>query len=244
MTSGAGGQVGGSHPIDSPEVLARVTEGLPLVDIIARQLCRQLGRHAELDELVSQGREGLLSAARSFDPERGIPFRRWANIRVRGAMIDGVRAQGALPRRLYKQLQAIEAGDRYADGLLEEDSGTATASAEQADERIGVYLSGIATAMAMGLLEQGTSDGAASPADRGASAEELLARHELLSHARTAIAELPAPERALLERHYFDDVTFEDAAKELGLSKSWASRLHARGIEAVMRGLRRAKVLR
>jgi RNA polymerase sigma factor for flagellar operon FliA len=231
-----------SHPGDSPEVLARVTEGMPLVDIIARQLCRQLGRTVEYDELVSQGREGLLSAARSFDAERGIPFRRWANIRVRGSMIDGIRAQGALPRRMYKRLQAMEAGDRYAEALLEEDGAAPPATAERADERLGLYLSGIATAMAMGVLEQGSADGAVAPTDRGASAEELLARHELLAHARAAIRELPEVERQLLERHYFDDVTFEDAARELGLSKSWASRLHARAIEAVTRGLRRAKV--
>jgi RNA polymerase sigma factor FliA len=234
-----------SHPVDSPEVLARVTEGLPLVDIIARQMCRQIGRSADYDEMVSQGREGLLSAARTFEPERGVPFRRWANLRVRGAMIDGLRALGTLPRRIYKRLQAIEAGDRVAEAMLEDHAAAPPIDAQRADERLGVYLAEVATAMAMGLLEPGASGvEPASPEDRGASAEELLGRHELMTHARAAIAELPTAERQLLERHYFDDVTFEDAARELGLSKSWASRLHARGIEAVTRGLRRAKVVR
>ncbi len=80
--------------IDSPEVLARLTEGLDLVDLVARQLRRQFGPYVQYDDLVSQGREALLAAARSFDPERGLVFRRWANLRVRGAMIDSVRSGG------------------------------------------------------------------------------------------------------------------------------------------------------
>jgi RNA polymerase sigma factor for flagellar operon FliA len=232
-----------------------VTAEMPLVGIIAGQLRRQLGPGVEYDELVSLGREGLLSAARSFDPDRAVPFRRWANIRVRGAMIDGVRSQATLPRRLYVRLRAFESGDRFAEALHEEDAAslgslgaqpqTPELTAEKADERLGVYLSGIATAMAMGLVS-GKDDAAemdAPAGDPAASAETLLARQELLAHARAAIAELPATERRLLERHYFDDVTFEDAARELGLSKSWASRLHARAIEAVTRSLRRAKVV-
>jgi RNA polymerase sigma factor for flagellar operon FliA len=230
--------------VDSPEVLARVQEGLELVEILARQLRRQLSSTIEVDELAAVGREGLLSAARTFDPERGVPFRRWANLRVRGAMIDGVRSLGRLPRRVYKQLQAVEAGDRFADALHEEDAATPAVNPERADERLGAYLSGIATAMAMGLLGPDTGDEAMQPDDRGASTEDLLARHELLAHVRNAITRLPDMERKLLQRHYFDGVTFEESAKELGLSKSWASRLHARAVEAVARDLRRSKVTR
>jgi RNA polymerase sigma factor for flagellar operon FliA len=243
---------GPGRSADSAEVLARVSAEMQLVGIIAGQLRRQLGPAVDHDELVSLGHEGLLSAARSFDPERGVPFRRWANIRVRGAMIDGVRSQATLPRRVYVKLRAIESGDRYAEALHEEDAAAAgrlgdaqVSAAEKADERLGVYLSGIATAMAMGLVasEGGEPDRDPRAVDGGGSAETLLARQELLAHARAAIAELPAAERRLIERHYFDDVTFEEAARELGLSKSWASRLHARGIEAITRSLRRAKVV-
>jgi RNA polymerase sigma factor for flagellar operon FliA len=223
--------------------MARVREGLVLVEIIARQLRRELGPSVELDELVSQGREGLLSAARSFDPDRGVPFRRWANLRVRGAMIDGVRAQTALPRRVYRQLRAIEAGDRVADAMHEEDAAAPATTAKAADERLGAYLSNIATAMALGV--QSTPDGelVAAHGSEEPTAEERLAREELLRCVRSNIAELPDDERRLVERHYFDDVTFEEAARELGLSKSWASRLHARAIERVTRGLRRQRIV-
>ena len=66
----------------------------------------------------------------------------------------------------------------------------------------------------------------------------------MLAVLKREIAKQPDAERTLLERHYFDDLTFEDAAREIGLSKSWASRLHARAIENLGKSLRRMRVER
>jgi RNA polymerase sigma factor for flagellar operon FliA len=75
--------------------------------------------------------------------------------------------------------------------------------------------------------------------DPRTSPEEQVGRAELLAHIRAAIAERPEAERRLLERHYFEDVTFDQVAQELGLSKSWASRLHARAIEGVAKAMKK-----
>ena len=77
---------------DAPDVLARFEGELDLVEIIARQVARTMGSVVELDDLRSFGREGLLDAARKFDGARGVPFRAYANFRVRGAIIDGIRS--------------------------------------------------------------------------------------------------------------------------------------------------------
>ena len=66
----------------------------------------------------------------------------------------------------------------------------------------------------------------------------------LVERLRAAIAERPDAERLLLERHYFGEATMDEAAKELGLSKSWASRLHARALEGVAKAMRRQKIER
>ncbi len=65
----------------------------------------------------------------------------------------------------------------------------------------------------------------------------------MLEAVRSAIAERPDAERHLLQRHYFEDVNFDEAARELGLSKSWASRLHARAIEGLARTLKTRRVI-
>ncbi len=59
---------------------------------------------------------------------------------------------------------------------------------------------------------------------------------------KAAIDERPDQERQLLRRIYFDDLTIDEASREIGLSKSWGSRLHARAIEGLQRSLKRAKV--
>lgn len=226
-------------PADAPETVARIHEGMPVVEMLARQLRRQLGG-IDLDDLRSAGREGLVSAARSFDPSLGVPFRRWANLRVRGAMIDAVRSQGGLPRRVYNRIRAIEAGDRVSEAAAEEEKPTSTE--KEADARLGTYLAGIATAMAVGLLAEATGPDTDDVRDPTLTAEEQLANHELALRVREAVEKQPDAERHLLQRHYFDGITFDEAAKELGLSKSWASRLHARAIESLTRDLKRGRV--
>jgi RNA polymerase sigma factor FliA len=229
-----------SHrPMDPPAVLDRVREGLPLVNIICHQLRRQIGSVVRMDDIVSYGREGLLAAARSFDPMRGVPFRRWANIRVRGSVIDGIRASSTLPRSVYSRLRSADAPARTQEGPRGEASHGTDRSAEDADRRLDEYLASAATAIALGFSGAPVEIG--EPTDRSPTAEERLVRGELLIAIRNAIGELPDVERTLLQRHYFEGVTFEQAAAELGLSKSWASRLHARAIQAVTRSLKRSR---
>jgi len=226
-------------PADAPETVARIHEGMPIVDMLAHQLRRQLGA-IDVDDLKSAGREGLVNAARSFDPALGVPFRRWANLRVRGAMIDAVRSHGGMPRRVYQRLKAIEAGDRLSEGVAEEEK--PAASATEADQSLTGYLAGIATAMAVGLLSESAGPEVEDVRDAALTAEDQLAQHQLTTLVREAVEKQPDAEKHLLKRHYFDGLTFDEAAKELGLSKSWASRLHARAIEGLTREMKRQKV--
>jgi RNA polymerase sigma factor for flagellar operon FliA len=234
----------GADPPAAPaaaESLARFHAELDLVDINARQVARQIGAASvTLDDLRSFGREGLLQASRSFDASRGVPFRRWANMRIRGAMIDGVRQWGALPRRVYRELRAIAAADQV-QGAYDEEHAASPAQAlgaQAADARLTSHLAGLATAMALGgAVSPSDGHGGREPADPEASPEEQVMRAELVARVREVVSRLPAAERTLVERHYFGDETLDQAAASLGLSKSWGSRLHARAIEAIAREL-------
>jgi RNA polymerase sigma factor for flagellar operon FliA len=226
---------------ESADVLARFHAELDLVDLIARQLGRRISRSVTLDDLRSFGREGLLQAARSFDASRGVPFRRWANVRVRGAMLDGLRQWGALPRRLYRELRALEAADHVLEAYDEEDAANPATTPEAADSRLTAYLAGMATAMAVGTLAatRHATEGADGEGHE-LSPEDLLGEAELLARVKEIVATLPEQERTLVERHYFVGDTLDEAAASLGLSKSWGSRLHARAIETIGRKLRQS----
>ncbi|GMV14250.1 MAG: RNA polymerase sigma factor [Polyangiaceae bacterium] len=227
---------------DPPEVLARFQAELELVEIVARQVAKSVGPHAELGDLMSFGREGLLDAARRFDPERGVPFRSYANFRVKGAIVDGVRDMARLPRRIHARLQGLAAGSRYSEGALEDLAAPPPpgSSAADADLALSDHLAGMATAIAMGLVASTAhgEEGEAVGVDRGLDPEEAAAQNELSALVRETIAGLPQEEAELVRRHYLEGERFDHVARDLGLSKSWASRLHTRAMSRLTKRLR------
>jgi RNA polymerase sigma factor for flagellar operon FliA len=231
-------------PVDPPEVLERFESALDLADSIARQVRRATGQWTALEELVSYGQEGLLEAARRFDPERGVPFRAYANYRVRGAILDGVRAAASLPRRVYERLRGLEALSLYSEGAVEDVHAPAARGAGPADaERaLADHLAAMATAMAVGLVAPAAHDahGARATVSQADSPEEAVAQAELLAVVREHIAELPTEEAELVRRHYLEGERFDAVARDLGLSKSWASRLHTRAIGRLSKRMRGA----
>jgi len=229
---------------DSPEVLERFHGTLDLVDIVARQVRRTVGHGLELDELVSFGREGLLDAARRYDAARGVPFRAYANFRVRGAIVDGVRSIARLPRRAHERLRALDAAARVSEGAAEDVLGVAPrGDAADAERALDAHLAALATAMAVGLVAQAAAgeEGEPTPIDARSSPEEAFGDAELLRVVREAITGLPHEEQELVRRHYLEGERFDRVASDLGLSKSWASRLHSRAVQRLatkLRGLR------
>jgi RNA polymerase sigma factor FliA len=226
---------------DPPEVLERFTAAHDLVQIIARQVGRAIGQPVALEDLVSYGNEGLLEAARRYDASRGVPFRTYANYRVRGAVIDGVRALARLPRRAYLRLHALEAAARVSEGAAEDLAAPVApgASPIQADRALADHLAGMATAMAVGIVTGAAcgDDGEPTSVAPAADPEAAVAHAELLQLVRKAISELGRDEGELLRRHYLEGERFDRVAADLGLSKSWASRLHTRAIRRLSRRL-------
>jgi RNA polymerase sigma factor for flagellar operon FliA len=87
---------------------------LPLVDAIARRLSRRLPPTVEMSELVNDGVVGLIRALRRFNPGRGVGFASYAHHRIRGAMLDGLRARDPLPRTVRRVQKSLAAD---SDGL-------------------------------------------------------------------------------------------------------------------------------
>ncbi len=219
---------------DTPESRELFESNLSLVDQIASQVIRSVDNRLELDELRSLGMEGLLAAARRYDPDKGVPFRGYATFRVRGAMIDGVRKNGALPRRTHQKLKALEVGTRFAEDSAEERTTRPPPGQTRADAQAALddYLARVATAMAVGLLATTAriEDGHVVAVSPDEPADDVLAREQMLELIKSQIDKLPHEERELLRRHYFEGERFDQVADELGMSKSWASRLHTRAV--------------
>jgi RNA polymerase sigma factor for flagellar operon FliA len=198
-----------------------VTTHLPLVHSLAHKLAPHLGRGVEHDELVSAGHEGLIQAARRYDPERGVAFSTFAYYRIRGAMFDSVRrAHTALPTG--RKPSFAERADEYLEPHA---SDPPPPDAAAAAERLATLVADLATTYVLCARDVNEEPDTTMPDP----CEATSAREEL-SIVKQRLARLPDSEQRLLRLMYFEDLSMQDAAARLGMSKGWASRLHARAL--------------
>ncbi len=209
---------------------AFVKEHEGFVRNIAGRVRKELDLHCELDDLVAWGFQGLIEARARFDSSRGVQFGTFAHYRVRGAVIDGVRKMAYLSRRAHIARKVAEA----ADDLLEHEAATRAASPEaradvqQTVQAIDDVLGKLTAAFVIASVGQ---DDSASPEP----ADEQLIRADESVRVREAVAKLPEREAKVVRGLYFEGRLLDDVAKELGVSKSWASRIHTKAL-ALMKG--------
>lgn len=217
-----------ARPTGQSKAPAQVVEDhLPFVRSVARKLREHLPG-VDLEDLVSFGVQGLLEAAQRYDERHGAVFITFAYYRVRGAMFDGLRSMGWLPRAEYARLRFEERANAYLENLAARDSAPATSepTVEEDVAALSTALHGVA-AVFVTLLGRSEEE---SLIDGKPMAHDELERHQLSHRVRRALARLPDKERYLIETYYFEDQTLEQVGARMGLSKSWTSRLHARAV--------------
>lgn len=217
----------------TPRELIEKHQGL--VRSLAWKIHCKLPRHIELEDLVSFGQVGLAEAARDFDPERGHVFTTYAYYRVRGAILDGLGKMSWFNRADY-------ARGRYeaqANALLEVESDEGVAGRVDADAR---WLKQVGGTLAMVYLcsqatEEETS-GEAALEDRSVQSPPALAMHrETVRKLHALIDALPSDAATLIRATYFEGLTLKEAGERIGVSKAWASRLHAKTLAQLARSL-------
>jgi RNA polymerase sigma factor for flagellar operon FliA len=222
--------------VDEPERVKKLVEGhLELSRRAAATIYPRVRGYVEFDELVALANAGLTEAASRYDPTRGASFATFAWYRVQGSILDGLRRATHLPRRTWAKLVALRAASDYLENRGEREvaavrQGAAAPAAAAALTAIRDAMSAIRTMYVTsleGLREQhGFDPGGDTPA-----IVEQLDTGRLGARLRAAIEQLPERERALLQKHYWEGKNLLEAGAELGISKSWASRLHAQAVE-------------
>ena len=189
----------------------------------------------ELDELVALGNAGLAEAAQRYDPDRGAAFDTFAWYRVQGAIVDGLRKLTNLPRTAWARLAALRAASDYLEHRAARDAGAAARgtpppSGPDSLAAIRDAMSAIRTMYVTSLeaMREAGFDAADEAAPR---ADDRTDRRRIAARLRVAIAALPERERTLVTKHYFEGKSLAEAGAELGLSRSWASRLHAQAVD-------------
>ncbi|HEV7559003.1 MAG TPA: sigma-70 family RNA polymerase sigma factor [Kofleriaceae bacterium] len=221
-------------PTDASDAARLVALHLDLPRRAAAMIYPRVKQHVEFDELVGLANTGLAEAAQRFDPSRGVSFQTFAWYRTQGAIYDGLRRMSQLPKRVWAKLVALRAASDYLEQRGERDAGAAArgipeASGADALVAVRAAMAAIRT-MYLTSLETMQEGGFDTPADAPLAGDHLDAKR-LGAKLPAAIAVLPERERTLMTKVYWEGKTLVEAGGDLGVSKSWASRLHAQAVE-------------
>ncbi len=195
----------------------------PYVRSLAAQVRKQFNSQFEMDELVAWGQIGLLEAAERFDARVGANFLTFAHYRIKGAIYDGLRKMGVLKGGAA----AAERANAYMTNLSDRGGGGSSIDDDVRE------ISGAVTGLAMVFATSLEGGEGLQVSDEALPADEKIQLEQMRRRVRSAIEKLPEKERKLLQGYYFQNKTLEEAGAEIGQSKSWASRLHARAVETL-----------
>jgi RNA polymerase sigma factor for flagellar operon FliA len=216
-----------------------IRDNMALVGHMVRELLFKVPAHVHRDDLASAGYAALVTAAQSYDPQRGIPFGRFAAMRVRGALLDELRGMDWASR-------SVRARARRADVARQELTAKLgrTPTATELAELLGVGVSELANVeddvqRAAVLSLQGFTAGAAEDmvTDTSMNPEELLLHRERIGYLHDAVAVLPERLRYVVEASFLQERPLSEVAAELGVTESRVSQLRTEALALLRDGL-------
>ena len=183
---------------------------------VAAELLARFPAHVDRQDVRAAAEYGLVQAANAYDPTKGVAFTTFAYYRIRGAVFD-------LLRETVRTSRFEEAANEYMmDYTADTGGGGAPSYAEVKNLAAGIVASYFLSS------EKSASETRLQSPE--APLDNLL-RQEQQKEIRQALKNLPEKNRKVLEAYYFEELTLEEIGKRLGLSKSWVSRMHAKGLE-------------
>ena len=212
----------------------------PLVKYVAGRLGSGLPAHVDEGDLVSYGLLGLIGAIERYDPDRDIKFETYAIARIRGSIIDELRALDWVPRSVRSRAREIE----RAIGALEAKLGRAPTDEEIAGkvgittEELEDSLTDIARSSIAALDELWSVSGEGDQVSLLDTIEdpdsvrpaEALDETELREILGDAISRLPEREKLVITLYYYEELTLREIGEVLGVTESRISQLHTKAI--------------
>ncbi|MCC5951505.1 MAG: FliA/WhiG family RNA polymerase sigma factor [Acidimicrobiia bacterium] len=223
-----------------------IEQHLPLVKHVVFQVAVHFPRHVDREELAHAGALGLVEAARRYDADRGVPFERFAAQRIRGAILDAVRAADWAPRSVRNLSRRLEAAEQQ----LASELGRVPSIDEMAEAldmtpddlrriQARVFRS-VVLALEHEVYDSTEDDLTLVDvlADRATlePLEELEAR-ELHSYLRDAVGLLPERHRFVVVGYFLEGRTSQDLARFLGVTESRISQLRSEGLAMLKEGI-------
>lgn len=228
------------------DVTARIEANLPLVKHVVFQVAVHFPRHVEREELARAGALGLVEAAQRYDEDRGVPFERFAAQRIRGAILDSVRAADWAPRSVRNLARTIEHTEqRMANRFGRLPSATELAAELGMDlDRLNSIQDRVHRSVVLAL------DHYVAPDDDEEltlvdvlvdptilEPDEDVELREMRGYLRDAVRLLPERHRAVIVGYFLDGATSLDLARYLGVTESRISQLRSEALVMLREGI-------
>lgn len=238
----------GRAPLAAGEREKLLAEHLPEVRYIARRIHGRLPLHVPFEDLLHAGVIGLIDAVDKFDPSKQVRLKSYAKFRIRGAILDSLRASDWSPRSLRRQARRLEEAYRQVSTAL----GRTPSDIELA-QQLGMalpdfqYLLGELRGLDLGSPQTHSGEdlqenGVWVYRPNGSDADPffLCLQSEMKSHLENAMDYLEGRERQVLALYYVEELTMKEVGAVLGVGESRVSQIHS---AAVMRLRQRLQVL-
>lgn len=214
-----------------------VTENLALVGYHVNAMLARVPSYVSRNDLVSAGHLALVRAARSYDPDTGVPFARYAALRIRGALVDELRGMDWVSRGARQRARRVTT---LADELTSTLGRTPTR--EELAEAMGCSVDDVDTARGDAetrVLSIEGFDGsiAETVVATNIGPEENLLASERLQYLAAGVSALPDRLRHVVEQLFFHDRPVAELAEELGVTQSRISQLRTEALGLLRDGI-------
>ncbi len=226
-----------------------ILEHLPQIKYIAQRISTKLPSHVELNDLVSAGILGLLDAIEKFDPHRGVKFKTYAELRIKGAILDSLRNLDWAPRSLRKKSKDLEKVYRELEQRLgrpatDKEVCEAMEISLQEFYELVDQIKGLNLGSFQELAGQDDDKNTEPLVKYVPDAPQMdpffvFHKTEIQGILSTAIDTLPKKERLVVSLYYFDEMTMKEIGKVLGVNESRVSQLHTKAMLRLRTKLRR-----
>ncbi|SFH49699.1 RNA polymerase, sigma 28 subunit, SigD/FliA/WhiG [Tindallia magadiensis] len=211
---------------------------IELVKIVAGRLYSTYGNHLDFDDLVSFGIFGLIDAIDKFNPEKNVKFETYAQIRIRGAIIDQIRNMDWIPRSIRQKSKLIDDAisklensskiESITDNMIAEETGMTIREIQNVMQQTSAYN---IVSLEENLIDATDENSLADAKDE--LPEERLINAEMKERLIKGIKELPDKEKQVITLYYYEELTYKEIGTILGVSESRVSQLHSKAISKI-----------
>ena len=215
-----------------------IVEYAPLVKYIANRIAMRLPPHIDVDDLINSGVLGLIDAIEKFDPSKEVKFKTYAEIRIKGAILDELRAMDWVPRSIRKVINKFMGA--YHE--LEQQLGRPAKDEEMAEllglemeefykllkQSAGVPLISLDVLVDYDEKKRNILSCLGDP--KSVNGFGIMGLSEVKDAIAKAIDDLPEKEKQVISLYYYDELTMKEIGKVLDLTESRVSQIHTKAV--------------